>query len=155
MKDSFKYFNCLIFLFIVDSSENINKKNFTLYEEILDDNYLEEITRNKSINNSDDVNLNATTVTTNISPITVKYDNKLNNHISNTICKNNNDYSSVTFSPQYRSNISPRHTVISRRNNSERSQNSTMFNYKYCSFNDSAVSLKITSTSTASNKCLK
>ena len=69
---------------------------------------------------------------------------------------NKDSYASESYSPQYRSTISPRHTVISRRSNGERAQNySTLVHYQYASLNDSAISMRPAGAQTAATQALK
>jgi len=69
---------------------------------------------------------------------------------------NKDSYASESYSPQYRSTISPRHTVISRRSNVERGQNySTLVHYQYASLNDSAISMRPAGAQTAATQALK
>lgn len=66
-------------------------------------------------------------------------------------------YASDIYSPQYRSTISPRHTVISRRNNSDRTTIMTNYNSMNHSlgFTDSPISMRPTSHQNTQSLALK
>jgi len=67
-------------------------------------------------------------------------------------------YASDSFSPQYRSNISPRHTVVSRRNKSDRqyfSNNYSSMNHSVACFSDSPISLRPAGAQAATTLALK
>jgi len=71
---------------------------------------------------------------------------------------NKEAYVSDSYSPQYRSNISPRHTVVSRRINSDRSNYVTHYgsmNHSNVTFNDSPISLRPAGSQAAASLALK
>ncbi len=71
---------------------------------------------------------------------------------------NKDAYVSESYSPQYKSNISPRHTVVSRRNNSDRCNyvtNYSSMNSSTLTFNDSPISLRPIGFQAAASLALK